>query len=746
MKRMLVSATQQDEICIAFAENNTLYDLDVESFARKQRTGNIYKAKTTRVQEDLASAFLEYGNHTDGFLSLKHAVPRPTAGSPLPSGGGLPAAGDEILVQVIKDRRRNKGAQLSTLFSLRSRHLILHPNNPNPNRKLFGYLNRNEHAALWAELPIPEGMGVSIKVASMHSQAGGLNKELDYLLKLWQAIQQAGAKHAAPCLLYESECSPIRVLQDYLTEPVDEIVVDEPETYKGIQQYIELQMPEYHDKVTLYEDTTPLFKEYKIDRQFEQAFNRTVTLPSGGTIVIDATEALVAIDVNSAKAKGSDSQQTTLTANLEAAVEICRQLRIRDLSGLIVVDFIGMSQREGKEDALKVYERMKQELKKDRAMTRTTDISAFGLIEIERQRLRISLQETVSAICPLCQGQGHIMNVANFAIKILQKIKDKSIALEDDVANINLDCSPEVASYLFNSKRREIADIESRSSSYIAITANPNLRNEEYIFTGAQQNTNIQNLLNNREGRAKRSRGRTTATNQPASHTARIRMKRPSLYARLRGWLGNRFAKTGGVKAPPKRGSRGSRKTTRAADPKFKQRAGGRKDGRGGTSRRQPPNSAQAAKPARDRSSAPANTTEGSAKRRPSPQRPARRAARGRGELAPEQPTATQPKAGVDSKDTRTAPQNPVNTGPGTPGPGPKAATARPQRTDAIRASNDPRAAGAKDGQSQQQIKVVSFAKPVQEPVPSAPIASQQPEKPPVRASNDPRAGVGEEG
>ena len=500
MKRMLINAAHPEEIRVAFINGQELYDLDIESRAKKQKLEDIYKANVAEVLPHLSAAFIKYGQSRPGFLSLKHTKIAP---------GNAETCGDseislekeqEILVQVIKDERDNKGAQLTTDISLKSQHLILHPYNPNPNPRLFRYLQASNRQTLQMlreakkELSIPVGMGIIIKSIGIQITFERLQKEIDWLLQIWQNIIQAheSKDYPAPRLLYQREPSPARVLRDYLAEPVDEIVVDTPEAFADFSELVDWCLPEYQGKLKLHEGAYSLFREYKIDRQAEQELDRIIRLKSGGTIVIDPTEALTAIDVNSARDK-----RKTLTTNLEAVDEIARQLRIRDISGLVVVDLIGASDKEDSNDVKKIYERMEENLFNDRALTRIEKISRFGLLEIERQRLRTSLTDTIANICPHCQGKGSIANIEHIAIKVMYEIEDNSI--KNSINKINVNTSPEVGSYIFNNKRSKISCIEKKNNVIINIISNPEIHNNYFELHGVNSDNITVFKFNNKK-------------------------------------------------------------------------------------------------------------------------------------------------------------------------------------------------------------------------------------------------------
>lgn len=509
MKRMLVNAAHPEEVRVAFIDGQELYDLDIESRGKKQRLEDIYKASVIEVLPNLSAAFIDYGQIKPGFLSLKHVKAAPEdaeiSGDPKISL----EKGQEVLVQVVKDERDRKGAQLTTDILLKSQHLILHPCSPAPRSS--GYLHaasRKMLAETKKELSIPVGMDVAIKSESIQVTPKGLQKEIDWLLQIWKNIIQANESkdYPAPRLLYQREPSPTRVLRDYLATPVDEIIVDTPEIFADFSELIDWCLPEYQGKLKLHKGPYSLFKEYKVNHQAEQGLDRTIKLKSGGTIVIDPTEALTAIDVNSARDKGE-----TLKTNIEAVDEIARQLRIRDISGLVVIDLIGSSDKENSDDVEKIYKRMEKNLFYDRALTRIEKISRFGLLEIERQRLRISLIDTIANICPNCQGRGSVVNIEHAALQVIYEIEDNII--KKSVDKINIVISPKITSYIFNNKRSKISYIEKNYNVTINIISNAAIQDDYFELRGFNNHNLPVFTLNSRKIKKHVSPGRTKNKN-----------------------------------------------------------------------------------------------------------------------------------------------------------------------------------------------------------------------------------------
>ena len=403
MKRMLINATQREELRVAIVDGQTLYDLDLEIPSKEQKKANIYKGRITRVEPSLEACFVEYGADRHGFLPLKE-ISRDyfQAGADHNKAGirELLKEGQELLVQVEKEERGNKGAALTTFVSLAGRYMVLMPNNPRAggvSRRIEGDDRANLKEIL-DQLKLPDDMGLIIRTAGLGREAEELQWDLDYLLQLWTAIDEAGKSRPAPFLIYQESRLIIRALRDYLRNDIGEILIDSEELFNDAREFVQQVMPQNLRKLKLYDDTVPLFSRFQIETQIENAFDRTVRLPSGGSIVIDQTEALTAIDINSSKAtKGGDIEETAFNTNCEAAVEVARQLRIRDAGGLIVIDFIDM---ESPRHQREVEDKLRDALRHDRARVQIGKISRFGLLEMSRQRLRPSLGESTQSVCP----------------------------------------------------------------------------------------------------------------------------------------------------------------------------------------------------------------------------------------------------------------------------------------------------------------------------------------------------------
>ncbi len=483
MKRMLINATQTEELRVALVDGQKLFDLDIESRAREQKKASIYKARITRVEPSLEAAFVDFGADRHGFLPLKEIAPEYFNRKPSDIQGKVNIAdvvkeGQELIVQVDKEERGNKGAALTSFISLAGRYMVLMPNNPRAggiSRRIEGE-DRDQLREAMAALTIPEGMGVIVRTAGGGRSAEELQWDLDYLLQVWDAICRASEEQQAPFLIYQENNVILRAIRDYLRKDVSEVLIDTADAHAQALEFIEQVMPSYRDRIRRYEDPVPLFNRYQIESQIESAFQREVKLPSGGSIVIDPTEALVSIDINSARAtRGADIEETALNTNLEAADEIARQLRLRDMGGLIVIDFIDMMSNRNQRE---VENRMREALEVDRARVQVGRISRFGLMEMSRQRLRPSLEETTTIVCPRCSGQGVIRDVRSLALSILRLLEEE--ALKDRSAAVRALVPVSIASFLLNEKRSDLTAIEQRTQVRLMIVPNPNLETPHF--------------------------------------------------------------------------------------------------------------------------------------------------------------------------------------------------------------------------------------------------------------------------
>jgi ribonuclease E len=474
MKRMLVNATQEEELRVALVDGQRIYDLDVEVPSREQKKANVYKGRITRVEPSLEACFVDYGAERHGFLPLKEVSKEYFKDGQLPGGRGnireLLNEGQEIIVQVEKEERGNKGAALTTFISLAGRFLVLMPNNARAggvSRRIEGEDREQLREAL-DQVQIPDGMGAIVRTAGVGRSAEELQWDLDNLKEVWNAVAQAAEGRPAPFLIYQESKAIIRALRDYLADDIGEILVDNKEIYNEAQQYMQRFMPAGLRKLKFYEDSVPLFTRFQIENQIESAHSHKVNLPSGGSIVIDPTEALVSIDINSARAtRGSDIETTALNTNLEAAEEIARQLRLRDLGGLIVIDFIDM---ESQKNQRAVEDRLRDAVKQDRARIQIGKISRFGLLELSRQRLRPSIGESASISCPRCNGMGSIRSVDSLALALLRLIGEE--ARKDRTVKVIAQLPVEVATYLMNEKREWLNNIEHKSSVQVVLVPN----------------------------------------------------------------------------------------------------------------------------------------------------------------------------------------------------------------------------------------------------------------------------------
>jgi ribonuclease E len=485
MKRMLINATQEEEIRVALVDGQKLYDLDIESPGHEQKKANIYKGKITRVEPSLEAAFVDYGADRHGFLPLKEIsreyFPSGYSFDGRPNIKEVVKEGQEVIIQIDKEERGQKGAALTTFISLAGSYLVLMPNNPRAggiSRRIEGD-ERQELKDSLGQLQMPDGMGLIVRTAGVGKSFEELDYDLKALLKHWSAITEEAQKRPSPFLIHQESNVVFRAIRDYLRRDVGEILIDNPRIFEEAKVYIQQFRPDFAHRVKLYQGEVPLFMHFQIETQIESAFRREVRLPSGGSIVIDSTEALTAIDINSSKAtKGGDIEETAFNTNLEAADEIARQLRLRDLGGLIVIDFIDMTpvrhQRE-------VENRLKDAVKHDRARVQIGRISRFGLLEMSRQRLRPSLGESATHVCPRCHGRGTIRSTESSALSILRLIEEESI--KDNTSQIHAQVPVSVATYLMNEKRDAIRRIEKRHGIRVFVIPNEHMEtpNHEVI-------------------------------------------------------------------------------------------------------------------------------------------------------------------------------------------------------------------------------------------------------------------------
>lgn len=480
MKRMLFNATQAEELRVAIVDGQNLLDLDIETLGKEQRKGNIYKGIITRIEPSLEACFVDYGTDRHGFLPFKEVSRsyfRDYEGGRARIQDVL-KEGMEVIVQVEKDERGNKGAALTTFISLAGRYLVLMPNNPRGggvSRRIEGE-ERQELKAAMAQLDIPNGMSIIARTAGIGRSAEELEWDLNYLKQLWQAIEEAGKAHHDPYLLFMESSLLIRAIRDYFRPDIGEILVDNQEVYDQVSEFMSYVMPGNIGRLKLYEDHTPLFSRFQIEHQIESAFSRSVSLPSGGAIVIDHTEALVSIDVNSARAtRGADIEDTAFKTNMEAAEEVARQMRLRDLGGLVVIDFIDMENPKHQRDVENV---LRDALKKDRARVQMGKLSRFGLLELSRQRLKPALGESSHVACPRCAGTGVIRGIESTALHVLRIIQEE--AMKDNTGEVRAQVPVDVATFLLNEKRAELFAMEERLDVNVVLIPNIHLENPHY--------------------------------------------------------------------------------------------------------------------------------------------------------------------------------------------------------------------------------------------------------------------------
>ncbi len=499
MKRMLINATQQEELRVALVDGQKLYDLDIESPGHEQKKANIYKGKITRVEPSLEAAFVDYGADRHGFLPLKEIArtyfPQGYRFEGRPNIREVIREGQEVIIQIDKEERGQKGAALTTFISLAGSYLVLMPNNPRAggvSRRIEGD-ERTELKAALGGLDLPDGMGLIVRTAGVGKSTEELAYDLDYLVSGWGRIKEMADSRPAPFLIHQESDVVVRAIRDYLRRDIGEILIDNASVHERALKHVEQMRPDYVNRVKLYNGDVPLFSHYQIESQIESAFQREVRLPSGGSIVIDPTEALISIDINSARAtKGSDIEETAFNTNLEAADEVARQLRLRDAGGLVVIDFIDMTpvrhQRE-------VENRMKDAVRDDRARVQLGRISRFGLLEMSRQRLRPSLGDSANNVCPRCSGHGTVRGTESLALSVLRIMEEESI--KDNTGQIEAQLPVNVATYLLNEKRNSVRSVEKRHSVQLVIIPNPNMETPQYSVARRRPDDAVQEMSYN---------------------------------------------------------------------------------------------------------------------------------------------------------------------------------------------------------------------------------------------------------
>ena len=576
MKRMLFNATQPEELRVAIVDGQRLIDLDIETAGKESRKSNIYKAVITRIEPSLEACFVEYGGTRHGFLPFKEVSPQYYQPGTTSRSGIKEALreGQELLVQVEKDERGNKGAALTTYISLAGRYVVLMPNNPNGggvSRRIEGE-DRNELRDTLEQLDVPKGMSIIARTAGIGRNAEELQWDLDYLKQLWDAIEGAANAEKAPSLIYLESSLVVRAIRDYFNPDIGEILVDTDDIFEQAQAFMGTVMPDHVNRIKRYHDDVPLFSRFQIEHQIESAHAREVRLPSGGAIVIDHTEALTAIDINSARAtKGTDIESTAFNTNLEAADEIARQLRLRDLGGLIVIDFIDM---EASKNQRAVEDRLRDALRFDRARIQTAKISRFGLLELSRQRLAPSLEEGNHTTCPRCNGVGHIRGTESSALNILRIIQEE--AMKDSSAAIHAQVPVDVATFLLNEKRADINRIEHRFKVRVMLIPNPHMETPHYTVNrlrldditpdhlqasykqvATPEETNpVAAAQEAKAAQRPQAAVRSVTPAQPApKHEEKQEAAQPGLFSRLFGWLFGNGAEAEKKAEPSRKGN-----------------------------------------------------------------------------------------------------------------------------------------------------------------------------------------------
>ncbi len=610
MKRMLFNATQPEELRVAIVDGQKLIDLDIETAGKEQRKSNIYKAVITRLEPSLEACFVEYGGSRHGFLPFKEVAPQfyqPGSGN-RPSIKEALREGQELLVQVEKDERGNKGAALTTYISLAGRYIVLMPNNPSGggvSRRIEGE-ERDELRQVLGQVDVPQGMSIIARTAGIGRNEEELQWDLDYLKQLWDAIEGAAKSEKAPSLIYLESSLVVRAIRDYFNPEISEILIDTEDVYQQALAFMSTVMPGNVNRIKRYVDDVPLFSRFQIEHQIESAHAREVRLPSGGVIVIDHTEALTAIDINSARAtKGSDIEATAFNTNLEAAEEIARQLRLRDLGGLIVIDFIDMESNRNQRD---VEDRLRDSLRYDRARVQTAKISRFGLLELSRQRLAPSLGEGNYMPCPRCSGIGHIRGIESSALHILRIIQEE--AMKESSAAIHVQVPVDVATFLLNEKRADIFRIESRLKVGVTLIPNPHLETPNYSINRLRQDDMTsdvlqasyklvekpaeENPLTAAQEQQKATRAQAVVQGvtpmQPAPMKAEAEAAKPSFFGKLFSWFKSSNEEEQAKTKPAIARPRGNQRPERGERPEGGGKRRGRGEGGGNRDRNEPRN------------------------------------------------------------------------------------------------------------------------------------------------------------
>jgi ribonuclease E len=600
MKRMLFNATQPEELRVAIVDGQKLIDLDIETAGKEQRKSNIYKAVITRLEPSLEACFVEYGGTRHGFLPFKEVAPQyyQSGSGHRPSIKEALREGQELLVQVEKDERGSKGAALTTYISLAGRYIVLMPNNPSGggvSRRIEGE-ERNELREVLANVEVPQGMSIIARTAGIGRNEEELQWDLDYLKQLWDAIEGAAKSEKAPSLIYLESSLVVRAIRDYFNPEISEILIDTEDVYQQALAFMSTVMPGNVNRIKRYLDDVPLFSRFQIEHQIESAHAREIRLPSGGMIVIDHTEALTAIDINSARAtKGSDIEATAFHTNLEAAEEIARQLRLRDLGGLIVIDFIDM---ESNRNQREVEDRLRDSLHYDRARVQTAKISRFGLLELSRQRLAPSLGEGNDIACPRCSGIGHIRGIESSALHILRIIQEE--AMKESSAAIHVQVPVDVATFLLNEKRSDIFRIESRLKVGITLIPNPHLETPNYNINRLRQDDMNSDVLQasyklvekpaeempltavQEQQKATRAQAVVQGVTPMKSAPVKAEAAKPSLFGKLFAWFKSSVEEEQPKAKPAANRPRNAQRSERGERPE----GGGKRRDRGGRGER----------------------------------------------------------------------------------------------------------------------------------------------------------------
>ncbi|MCL1058064.1 ribonuclease E [Shewanella gelidimarina] len=582
MKRMLINATQSEELRVALVDGQQLYDLDIESPGHEQKKSNIYKGTITRVEPSLEAAFVDYGADRHGFLPLKEIAreyfPKGYSFQGRPNIKEVIKEGQEVIIQIDKEERGNKGAALTTFISLAGSYLVLMPNNPRAggiSRRIEGD-ERTELKAALSELDIPQGMGLIVRTAGVGKEPTELKWDLKVLQHHWAAIKESAESAPAPFLIHQESNVIVRAIRDYLRRDVGEILIDHPRIYEEAKEHVSLVRPDFVERIKRYDAEVPLFTHFQIETQIESAFQREVRLPSGGSIVIDPTEALTSIDINSARAtKGGDIEETALNTNLEAADEIARQLRLRDLGGLVVIDFIDMTPVRNQRE---VEKRMQDAVHHDRARVQLGRISRFGLMEMSRQRLRPSLEESAAHLCPRCHGQGTVRGTESLALSILRLMEEE--AIKENTSQIEAIVPVDVAAFLLNEKRKAIRITEERHNVEVYVIPDPNMTTPDYRVVRHRKDDQISEssykLLEQEEAKLYEPRKlERAAPPQPAlkgfstpqiaaptpaeAKPAPVKPAEPGLFAKIAAAIGSLFSSSEEVKVEPKQQDKSSR-------------------------------------------------------------------------------------------------------------------------------------------------------------------------------------------